>query len=875
MAQESKKQVEETTYIKGMCLSSNGDNSNVAAVDVKDGKIIRIRSFHYDWKYKPEVFNPWTLEARGKTFSAPLKVAIPPHATAYKKRIVSPNRILYPLKRVDWDPDGERNPQNRGKSGYVRISWDEAATLVANEIKRIHKKYGPEAILLQDEGHGETKVVHATHTGIGRLLKMMGGFTLQVRNPDSWEGWFWGSKHVWGCEPVGTYNTYHANIYWDVAKNTELLIHQGSDAETTPWGFGGGFMPGLFCYWYTELGIKQIFISPDLNYAGAVHADKWIPILPNTDAALHLAIAYEWITQGTYDKQYVASHTVGFDKVKDYVLGKEDGVAKTPVWAAPKCGIPSRIIKALAKMWASRATSTTHGFGGPYIRGPYSTEPARLEVVLLAMQGLGKPGVHQLCFIEGTFLAFYVLGHEVGQPTPIGKVRPSVRAAYRGSYNRVADCKQIIPKTMIHDAILDGKFEIYGSSEQMAPTSDQFKKYVYPAPGCSEVHMLWSSTPCFGTCWNDGNSIHKAYQSPKIETYVVQHPWLENETRFADIILPINTKFEEEDIGTDMIGCQYNSIYFEHKCIEPLGESKSDYEAVCAVAEKLGLLEQITEGKTQEQFIRAGFDHSGVPEAGLCTWEQLKEKDYYVIPTAEDWQKWPAGMYEFYKDPEKHPLMTPTGKLEIFSQKLADAFPGDDERPPYPKWIEKSEHHDERIHGERARKYPLLVISNHPRWRVHAQLDDINWFHEIVTCKVRGPDGYLYEPIWIHPSDAKKRGIENGDVVKVFNERGGVLVGAYVTERIMPGAVYVDHGARCDHLVPGELDRGGAINLISPHYGSGRNCRGAMVCSGFLAEVEGVNLDELRKKYPEAFKQPYDRASGLTRERVLYGGEKK
>lgn len=101
---------------------------------------------------------------------------------------------------------------------------------------------------MQDEGHGETKVVHATHTCIGRLLKMMGGFTLQVRNPDSWEGWFWGSKHLWGCEPVGTYNTYQANIYWDVAKNTDLLIHQGSDAETTPWGFGGGFMPGLFCY---------------------------------------------------------------------------------------------------------------------------------------------------------------------------------------------------------------------------------------------------------------------------------------------------------------------------------------------------------------------------------------------------------------------------------------------------------------------------------------------------------------------------------------------------------------------------------------------------------------------------------------------------
>ncbi len=112
-------------------------------------------------------------------------------------------------------------------------------------------------------------------------------------------------------------------------------------------------------------------------------------------------------------------------------------------------------------------------------------------------------------------------------------------------------------------------------------------------PAVQKCICSGADTPCFGTCWNDGNSIHRAYQSPKIETYVVQHPWMENDCRFADIILPVNTKFEEEDIGTDMIGCQYNSIYFEKKCIEPLGESKSDYEIVCAIAEKLGLLERI------------------------------------------------------------------------------------------------------------------------------------------------------------------------------------------------------------------------------------------------------------------------------------------
>jgi len=162
----------------------------------------------------------------------------------------------------------------------------------------------------------------------------------------------------------------------------------------------------------------------------------------------------------------------------------------------------------------------------------------------------------------------------------------------------------------------------------------------------------------------------------------------------------------------------------------------------------------------------------------------------------------------------------------------------------------------------------LLCQSNHGRWRVHAQLDDNTWFHEIVTGKVRGPDGYLYEPAWIHPSEAEKRGIVDGDIVDVFNELGHVLCGAYVTERIMPGVVYVDHGARYDPIVPGVIDRGGAINTITPHNTTSKNCAG-MVTSGFLVECAVVDLDGLRRDFPEAFSRPYHDASEQKFERVL------
>ena len=878
MKPENRPQSEEKTVIKGTCFSSFGDNSNVACVDVKDNKIVRIRPLHYDWRYKPEEFNPWKLEARGQTFVPPLKSPLPPHGTAYKKRIYSPNRIMYPLKRVDWDPNGNRNTRNRGKSKYVRISWDEALDIIVSEIKRVQKKYGPEGICLQAEGHGEGKAVNAAHGCAIYLMRLLGGYTQQIRNPDSWEGWYWGAKHVWGCEPVGLNMEYSSNLYNDVAKNTEMLICQGCDQETTPWGFGGGHLPSLMSYWYTELGIKQVYISPDLNYAAAIHADKWIPILPNTDVAMQLAIAYQWIVNGTYDKEYVKTHVVGFDKFSDYVLGKEDGVPKTPKWAAEKCGVPSRTIKALARVWAKKRTTVAHGYGGPYIRGPYSSEPARMEVCLLGMQGVGKPGVNQLTFVEGTMLGSYNRMRSgkpgvVGMLTPTSKIRPMVGAAYRGYIPFMWKQESMIPKTILHDVIATGKYDIYGSSDQMEVVEDQFKHYVYPLPGKQEIHMLWSDTPCFSTCWNDANFFHRTMQMEKIEFILIQHPWLENDCLFADIILPVNTKYEEEDIGADHWPVQYNCVYLEEKAIEPRGESKTDWEIVGEIAKRMGLYEKYSEGKTLQQWIKTGFDGSGMEKAGICTWEQIQEKKYCVVPTDPDWEKIPAGMIEFYKDPEKYPMSTPSGKLEFYSERLAKNFPDDIERPPVPHWVEKSDFHDERISSERVRAYPLLVISNHPRWRVHAQMDDVDWFHEIVTGKVKGPDGYLYEPVWIHPSDAARRDIRDGDIVALFNERGRVLAGAYVTERIMPGCVYIDHGSRYDPIVPGEFDRGGAINTICPRHTTSKNCAG-MVTSGFLVQAERTDIEELRRKYPEVFSRPYDAASGQTFERILYRGEK-
>jgi anaerobic selenocysteine-containing dehydrogenase len=869
----------EKSLLKGLSLGDFGSSAIASVVDVSNGQIVRIRPLHYEWQYDKKQFNPWTIKARGQTFESNMKTLVSPFGLAYKKRVYSPNRILYPLKRVDWNPNGDRNVENRGRSKFVRISWDEAIEIIASELLRIKAKYGPEAVLSQSDGHGEGKVVHTPHGSANKLLALLGGYTLQMRNMDSWEGWTWGAKHVWGMETVGLMEP-EGYLMPDIAENTDMLLFWGCDPETTPWGFNGQ-MASRLCYWWTELGIKGVYICPELNYGAAVHADKWIPILPNTDAALQLAIAYIWITEDSCDKGYIATHTFGFEKFKEYVLGKEDGVPKTPAWASPKCGIPEWTIKALARQWASQRTSIAHGNGGPGIRGPYSTEPGRLEVLLLAMQGLGKPGAHQVKMLEWSPYGSMAKGRS---QMPLGVVSPQMlRNAYSilevGS-RRAAEKenngigltelekiltpapinpKQIIPKDLIHEAILNPPITWYGNSTFPSELKDQFVKYAYPARGCSEVHMIWTDSPCWITCWNDGNSFIRALRSPKIEFILAQHPWLENDCLFADVILPVSTKFEERDIGADVESGQYHTIFVEGKCIEPVGESRSDYEIVCMIAEKLGLLEKYSGGKSIEELIKLSFDNSGVQH--LTTYEELKKKGYFVIPNDPNWQKTPPGLIEFYNEPDKYPLNTPSGKIEFYSQNLARYFPKDKERPPVPHWIEKGESHDERLSSKRAKKYPLLIMSNHGRWRVHAQCDDISWTREAATCKVKGPDGYAYEPLWINPRDAAARGIESGDVVKIYNERGAVLGGAYVTERIMPGVVYMDHGARYDPIVPGELDRGGAINTITPHNLTSKNATG-MAVSSFLVEVEAADLKNLREQYPEAFRRKYDSASG-------------
>lgn len=142
-------------------------------------------------------------------------------------------------------------------------------------------------------------------------------------------------------------------------------------------------------------------------------------------------------------------------------------------------------------------------------------------------------------------------------------------------------------------------------------------------------------------------------------------------------------------------------------------------------------------------------------------------------------------------------------------------------------------------------------------------MDDISWFREIETCKVTGPDGYQYEPVWINPKDAIELGVAHGDIVKIYNDRGWTMGGVYVTERILPGVVLQDHGARLDPIEDGVSDRSGANNLICPTETTSKNAPGECT-SGFLVAVEKVDVFAMAKQYPEAFGRKYDKGIGIS-----------
>ena len=849
----------ETRYV-------TGTNGGPLFVYVRDGKIIRVTPIDFD----ADDAEPWTITARGKKLSPPKRTTAAPYTVGWKSLVYSPDRVLYPLKRVDFDPNGERNPENRGISGYERISWDEALEIVVGEIKRVRQEHGPGAILGFSSSHHNWGNIGYYQSALKRFLNLLGA-TEVMPNPDSWEGFAWGAVHHTGSttrrgglEPYSTVE--------DCLQNAEMIVFWSSDPESTAGNYAG--QEGTVRReWVKELGIPVVHIDPYLNSTAAFMGGRWITPKPGTDAAMALAIAYIWLKDGTYDKEFVRDRTTGLDKWQEYIFGETDGEAKTPEWQETKTGVPARTVRALAEEWGRKKTylgcGGMHSFGGA-CRVAYGTEWARAMSCLMALQGFGKEGVNFGSLQMGTPLDthFWFPGYSDGGIS--GDC--SMTGAAIQLFNRMPHIYshnseyQAVPRLRIPEAILDGETEANAFSNDSA--QGQFVKVKFPAPGHSGVKMIYRYGGSFFGTQPESNRFAKMYRSDKLETVVSQAVWMESEVRFADIILPACTNFERWDIG-EFASCSryidrsylqnnHRVIHIEHKCIEPMGESKSDYDIFSEIMARLGMGFLFSENSSDLDWVKRIFDSTDLPKA--ISWRKFLDKGYFVVPPLPENNRDPVGMNWFARGvPRDTPeqtilpgeyfgrynegLQTPSGKFEFESQSLKRFDPNDKERLPICTYIPSWEGTESELYG----KYKLQMVSPHAKYSFHTMGDGKDSTVNDIEQHRMEIGGYKYWIFRMNQKDAAERGLSHGDVVEVYNDRGSVLCGLEITERLPAGIVHSFESC-ADYQptgIPGESpEANGCVNILTPKRFITKNAHGLSVNS-CLVEVrkwEGGNV---------------------------------
>ena len=819
----------------GVVRYTNGTNGGPIFVYVKEGKIVRITPVDFDKDDAPS----WTIRARGKEFTPPRRTTLAAHGLCQKSMVYSKNRILYPMKRVDFDPDGERNIHNRGKSEFERISWDEALDIVVKEIKR-SKKHGPGAVLVTHGSHHQWGNLGHYLSAFNRFWNLLGCSKLH-NNPDSWEGWYWGAMHHWGNSlRLGTPEFY--GTVEDCLKEAELMVFWSSDPDAS-YGYEGTIRRE----WAKELGIPMVHIDPFLNHTAAHLGGKWISPRPGTDSALAQALCHVWITEDLYDKEFVDNRTTGFDEWKAYILGESDGTPKTPEWQEAETRVPAREVRALAREWGSRKTYLGAGGWGCGLggagRGPMGVQWARMMTILGAMQGFGRAGVNfgNLQFGAPLDFSFYFPGYAEGSMS--GELTYSANAA--NNYQRMPhvvtmnSSRQNIPKIRLPEAIMEGS--AMGFLTDVSSVRGQFLRYGYPAPGHAKIQMMYKyGSPNFGTMV-DSNRWVQMYQSENLPFVVNQSIWWEGETPYADVILPACTVFERWDIGEYYnVGAGYvhhmfsmvnhRVVSLQHKCIEPLGESKSDYDIFLAVAERLGLGAMYSEGgNTELEWCKRVFESSDV--AKHTTWKEFLKKGYFVVPADPEDARAPTANRWFYegrkKDtPEPYPLpadyvgdfgeglQTTSGKFEFLPGTLSQIE--DPARPPLNKY-QKAYENAEADPG--LADFPLQLLTPHTRYPFHIMGDDEGCTLQDIREHRVTVNGHSYLVARVNRQDAEARGVEDDDLIRLWNRRGSVVCAAQVTDRLRPGVVSACTGS-AQYRPTGEpgnsTDLGGCVNMLNP-----------------------------------------------------------
>jgi anaerobic dimethyl sulfoxide reductase subunit A len=534
--------------------------------------------------------------------------------------------------------------------------------------------------------------------------------------------------------------------------------------------------------WYLarakESGTRIVTVDLFFSDSVATFADQWVPIRPGTDTAMLLAMAYVMIKAGLQDDKFLDRYTVGFDNFREYVTGEEDGIPKTPQWAADISGVSAATIEQLAREYATIQPAAFMAGIAPG-RSAFGEQYHRAAMTLAAMTG--NVGVHggdaAARAWESTKGGYpFGLGTKAAVPkfkNPLEKLKPNAPAAQPG---------EIYPHvhyTRIADAILKGK------------------QGGYPA----DYKMLFVVNTNYLNTLPNSNKIACALKA--LDFIVIQEQYMTASTRYADIILPVTSFLERDDIGLG-VGMPYCG--FQRKVIEPLGECKPQNEIAKELAVRLGIPDY--DNRIGEEPLKEVSQRLKIPD-----YKTFKENGVHWIEHSEPY----VAFKKQIEDPENYPFATPSGKIEIYSQQIADMK--NPRLPPIPTYIETWE----SVGDPLADKYPLQLVTKHAKRRANAQFDTVPWLRELIP-----------QAISMHVNDAQNRGIQDGDLVRVFNDRGEVIIPARVTERVMPGVTILPAGAWYAPDKNG-VDRGGCANVLTRDEPSPG---GAFAYNTALVEIE-------------------------------------
>ena len=659
---------------------------------------------------------------------------------ALRQYVYHPKRLKYPLKR-----DG---PKGSGK--FKRISWEEALSEVANKLKEVKKKYGNSSIFLATGG-GYLGALHDGMFAMIRLLTQFGGFSTHYGNVSS-EGAVYATQTQYLSPFVGHSRT-------DLL-NSKLIIMWGWDPARMISGSDTIFK----LIKAKDKGIKIICVDPRYTDSAVILADQWIPIIPGTDTVMMVAMAYVMIKEKIYDQEFLDKYTIGFDKFVEYVMGEEDGIPKTPDWAEKITSVPAEMIISLAREYASTKPAALMDCQGP-ARSAVGELYTRCAMTLTAMTGnVGRYGGSAAGGLMGIPYGHMFFSSRIPPPkrNPVEEGLKSVRGSLDLQLRFQARCHT----NKMFDAILEGK------------------SGGYPF----DVKFAWFVNNNFLNQLGNTNKAAKALK--QLDYMVSSELWLTPTANYADIILPVTSAAERNDLTRPWPSGPYFTSMT--KAIEPIGECKSDLRIAEELADRLEI-EDFQKYPDEMKALKFLIKLREDTRKNIRKIDEFREKGITRLELDVPY----VAFKEQIEDIENKPFDTPSGKIEIYSQRIAEL--NDPDNPPIPKYMERWEGRYDPL----SEKYPLQLLSPHPKNRVHSEMFLIEWLREVES-----------HVAWINPIDAEPRNIKDGDEILVFNNRGKLTITAWLTERIIPGVISIFEGAWYDPDDNG-IDRGGCVNTLT------------------------------------------------------------